>query len=99
MSRLLISEEAFWDIKEAIGYYSQISESISEKFKEQLSKGLDYIVSNPLTITLKYKIVRSYNLRSFPYQIHFIYEEERVMIVGVFHGKSNPKSWEDRLDH
>lgn len=97
MNNLLVSEEAFWDIKEAVGYYSRISENVANNFKEKLAEGLDYIVLNPLKISLKYKTIRTYNLHNFPYQIHFIFEEERVMVVGVFHGKSNPQSWEDRL--
>lgn len=100
MNRLLISEEAFWDIKEAIEYYARISsENTANRFREQLEKALDYITLKPLSLALKYKMVRTFNLKRFPYQIHFIYKEEQVMVMGVFHAKSNPESWEDRLEY
>ena len=98
MNRLLISEEAFCDIKDTIEYYSRVSsEKIVNKFRTQLEKGFDYITSRPLSLELKYKSIRTYQLKQFPYRIHFIYEEGRVMVMGVFHEKSSPKSWEDRL--
>lgn len=31
------------------------------------------------------------------HQIHYLYEDDKVMLMGVFHGKSDPQSWEDRI--
>lgn len=95
---LWISEEALYDIEEARSYYFGTSvENLKRRFREQLIKGLQYISSNPLELALKYRNIRTYNLKIFPYQIHYLYEDDKVMLMGVFHGKSDPQSWEDRI--
>jgi len=96
--QLLISEEAFWDIEDAVKYYSEIpAENLDNRFLKQLKDGLNKITKKPLHYALKYKQIRIYNLKNFPYQIHFSVEENRILVLGVFHGKSDPKSWEERL--
>ncbi|MGC4130568.1 MAG: type II toxin-antitoxin system RelE/ParE family toxin [Bergeyella sp.] len=95
--QLLISEEAFWDIEDAVEYYSEISENLENRFLKQLKEGLSRITKYPLHYALKYKQIRICNFKNFPYQIHFSVEENRILVFGIFHGRSNPKSWEERL--
>ena len=96
--RLLVSEEAYLDMVDAINYYKNLSyRNLANRFKEQLKEGMDYITRYPRHFAIKYRGVRIYNLKKFPYQIHYLLEENVVMILGVFHGSSEPESWESRL--
>lgn len=92
--RLLLSDEATWDIQEAFDYYSLIlSENLEIRFLVNLEEGLNYIAVNPKKLAVKYKQCRIYNLSQFPYQIHFTIEKNTVLVFGVFHEKRNPTSW------
>ena len=96
--RLLVSDEAYWDMVEAIDYYKSLSPgTLEDRFREQLKEGMDYITRYPQHFAIKYKGIRIYNLKRFPYQIHYLLEGEVVMVFGVFHGSSDPNSWENRL--
>jgi plasmid stabilization system protein ParE len=35
--------------------------------------------------------------RRFPYEVFFVEDEERVVVLSVFHAKRNPKSWLERV--
>ncbi len=96
---MLVSEEAYLDMRDAINYYKRLSvRNLDNRFKERLKEGMDYITRYPRHFAIKYKGVRIYNLKKFPYQIHYLLGENVVMILGVFHGRSEPESWESRLE-
>lgn len=98
--KLLLSDEAYYDILDAIEFYRILaSPKIENKFREQLKFGIDYISKNPLNLSVKYRNIRIYNLKNFPFQIHFLVMEDSIYVIGIFHGKSNPKSWIDRMNN
>jgi toxin ParE1/3/4 len=35
--------------------------------------------------------------RRFPYEVFFVEDKERVVVLSVFHAKRNPKSWQERV--
>jgi plasmid stabilization system protein ParE len=37
-------------------------------------------------------------IRRFPYQIFFILEKNRIVVLAVFHTKRRPKRWQARTD-
>ncbi|MDR2815840.1 MAG: hypothetical protein LBB62_03960 [Proteiniphilum sp.] len=54
--RLLVSDEAYWDMAEAINYYKSLSPgTLVNLFKEQLKEGMDYITRYPQHFAIKYK--------------------------------------------
>jgi len=36
-------------------------------------------------------------VRKIPYEVFFVEDEERVVVLSVFHAKRNPKSWRERV--
>ena len=95
---LLIAQEAYYDIEDAITYYGDKSgEELKNRFKEQLTHALKYITVHPRSLAVKYRGIRICNLDYFPYQIHYLLEDKKVIVFGVFHEKINPKSWNKRL--
>ena len=35
--------------------------------------------------------------RRFPYEVFFLEDDERVVVLSVFHAKRNPKRWQERI--
>jgi len=93
--QFLILEEALLDIEDAIEFYDTLQ--VQQKFARKLRDGLNYVEQNPLHLTVKYSNVRIYNLRPYKHQIHYRIVEQQIQVVAVFYGKSNPKSWKDRV--
>ncbi|MBA3985855.1 MAG: hypothetical protein H0X63_04605 [Flavobacteriales bacterium] len=61
--RLLLSNEASWDIQNAFDYYAEIPyENLDTRFSQNLEEGLDYIKLNPEKIAVKYNQILIYNL-------------------------------------
>ena len=95
---LLFSDEAFYDLSDACDFYKNVvSEKTENNFKEEIRLGINYLQENPLNLAVKYKNVRIYNLKHFPFQIHFLIKEDTILVIGIFHGRSNPISWTDRI--
>src|SRR5690606_21935433 len=96
--KLLISDEAYWDIADAVDYYRHlVYESLENKDRTQLKAGFYYSTENTEHYAIIYKGIMIYHLKSLPYQIHFLLDKENILVFRVFHGKSNPNAWEKRL--
>jgi len=47
---------------------------------------------------LRVRLIADYALtRKFPYEVLFVEDDERVVVLSVFHAKRNPKRWQDRI--
>jgi plasmid stabilization system protein ParE len=60
------------------------------------SEMAEAIERTPFQFPLVYKNVRRALTRRFPYQIFFVAEEERVVVLAVFHARRDPKIWQGR---
>lgn len=54
------------------------------------------ILRSPHQYPKIHKIVRRALTRRFPYEVFFVEDGERVVVLSVFHAKRNPKRWQAR---
>ncbi|MFQ5632611.1 MAG: hypothetical protein ACE5I1_27905 [bacterium] len=45
-----------------------------------------------------YKHVRRALLRRFPFGIFYFLDKSSIIVIAVYHGKRDPKSWQSRLN-
>lgn len=95
--KVLVSDEAIFDITEASFWYDSQKKRLSKKFQQDIKKGIDYLSKEPKTLQIRYKNVRIYFTKIFPFGIHYVIQENTVKVIGVFHSNKNPKSWSSRL--
>lgn len=93
---LIIRPEAEAEITEAFVWYEERVTGLGSDFLLNVDASLQAIRRNPYHFPLVYKKLRRALVRRFPYQIIFILEENRIVVLAVFHGKRNPKSWHDQ---
>ncbi|KFE98448.1 plasmid stabilization system [Chryseobacterium formosense] len=88
---LSIAEE---NIEEATEYYANISLKVLKSFNKQLDLSISRIVTNPY-FQKKYRDIRAFPLKKFPYIIFYeINEEEKMIyIVSVFCTHQNPEKY------
>lgn len=92
--KLLILEEAFFDMEDAIEFYD--TPQTQQTFAKRLHEGLKKVGKNPLLFAIKYSKVRIYNLSPYKHQIHYRIIDKSVQIIAIFYGTSDPNSWLER---
>lgn len=88
---LRVSTRAQKEIENAVDYYGLYSTTAPLRFIEAVQNAYSTIASKP-HFRVRYKNVRSYKIRKFPYSLFFVVDEEKnaVLVLSCFHNKRNP---------
>jgi plasmid stabilization system protein ParE len=81
---------------ESIAWYESQRENLGIEFAAEIDRILEKVSENASQFPQIRGDVRRAFLRRFPYGIHYIKEDDRVVIIAVFHVKRNPQLLEDR---
>ncbi|WP_298148892.1 type II toxin-antitoxin system RelE/ParE family toxin [Flavobacterium sp.] len=89
--RILVSPRAQKEIENAIDYYALNSTVASRKFIASVATAYQILSEVPF-FTVRYKDIRSFKIKYFPYSLYFVVYEERkvVRVLSCFHNKRNP---------
>lgn len=88
-----ISEAAEQDTRESFLWYEEQKEDLGGEFELHFLSALELIRETPLIVQKRYKGIRIFFMRKFPYGIHFKVEQKTVTIIAVFHTSKNPTQW------
>jgi len=82
------------NIEDATDYYAGISMKVLRNFNKQLDLSINRILINPY-FQKRYKDVRAFPLKKFPYIIFYEVDEEEKMIyiLSVFCTHQNPEKY------
>jgi len=58
---------------------------------------IESVLRTPEAYTPIYKKTRRALVRKFPFGVHYIIEEETIVVLAVFHASRNPKEWKKRI--
>ncbi len=88
------------DILNAVSFYNEISVELAEQFLSRLEEANSEISDQPLSFQIKYGEVRTYNLKQFPYLIHFVFRksESLILVLAVIHSNRNPIDYSSRIN-
>ena len=96
-SRLIVRPEAEAEIAEAFDWYEDQVPGLGSDFLLCLDAIVSAILRSPAYYPRVQKIVRRGLTRRFPYEVFFLEDGERIVILSVFHARRNPKRWQDRI--
>jgi plasmid stabilization system protein ParE len=88
--------EAQAELADAIDWYEARSVGLGAQFVLAVDAAVARIARDPETYPVVYRDVRRARLRRFPYALFYITRPERVIILACFHGRRNPRSWQQR---
>ena len=94
---LIIRPEAETEMAEAFDWYEARVHGLGSDFLLCLDAVFNSILRNPQQFPQIHKVVRRALIRRFPYEVFFLDEKERVIVLSVFHAKRNPKIWRERI--
>ncbi len=91
-----IRPEAEADLDETRRWYEQQRQGLGDDFLLCFEEALDKVRRNPAIYPIVYKHLRRGLIRRFPYGIFYFVEADTIVVVGVFHGRRDPKRWQLR---
>ena len=96
--QLIIKPEAECDLEEAVDWYENRQPGLGQEFLECVEEVFNRIRVMPTTSPIARHSARLALVRRFRYVICYIFENDTVYVVSVFHSRRNPNAWHDRLN-
>ncbi len=84
------------DLREAIGWYGDISPNLANRFRVVVDSSFKAIADSPAVYPLAFDDVRFVRVRTFPYLVFYRVVGDISHVLGVFHGASDPAKWRQR---
>ena len=97
MYKIHFVKEALFDIEDIVLWYEEQRMGLSYDFELCLEAGVDAILRNPDAFQKKYRNIKVRFISRFPYGIHYRFEKNEIIVIGVFHTSRSPKNWSKRL--
>jgi plasmid stabilization system protein ParE len=94
--RLIIRPEAEAELAEAFDWYEGRVAGLGAEFLLCVDAILNAILRNPQQYPQVHRAVRRALTRRFPYEVLFVGDDDRVVVLAVFHARRNPKHWQER---
>ena len=94
--RLIIRPEAEAELTAAFDWYEERVAGLGDDFLLHVEAVLQALLRAPRQFPHVHRSVRRALLRRFPYAVFYVEDEERVVVLSVFHAKRNPRQWQDR---
>jgi len=92
--RLIVRPEAEAEMSNAFDWYEDRVSGLGSEFLLCVDAVFNTILRKPQQFPHIHRIVRRALVRRFPYEVFFVEDDERVVVLSVFHAKRNPKSWQ-----
>ncbi len=92
----VIRPEAEADLADAQRWYEERREGLGDDFLLCIEETLDRIRRNPEIYPLVHKDARRATVRRFPYGVFYRAIGRDIIVLGVFHGRRDPRSWQSR---
>ncbi len=95
---LIITPEAEADMEQAFRWYQAQRIGLGEDLITCVEKVFDRITHFPEIHAITYRNVRQTLVRKFPYVVCYVFENDRVEVIAVFHAHRDPTSWQARVE-
>lgn len=98
MSReIIIRPKAEAEMTAAYDWYENRVRGLGSDFLLSVDAVIHAIARTPQHYQIIYKDIRRALTKRFPYEVFFIEEQSRIIVLAVFHAKRNPESWKKRV--
>ena len=84
------------ELDEAVGWYEKRKRGLGMELKEAVNQMLARIAEAPGRFHPVQGEIRRALLRRFPYAIHFLTEQDAIVVLAVFHTRRDPRNLEGR---
>jgi len=92
--RLIVRPEAEAEIADAFDWYEDRVPGLGSDFLLCLDAVFSSIARTPQQHPRVHNIIRRALTRRFPYEVFFVEDNKRVVVLSVFHARRNPVKWQ-----
>lgn len=92
----IFRREAREELDEAYNWYEDQQAGLGEDFLDCVDEKINRILQMPESCAVVRKDVRRAVIRRFPYAIYYRIVVDRIIVIAVLHGRTNPKKWRSR---
>ncbi|HEX6716633.1 MAG TPA: type II toxin-antitoxin system RelE/ParE family toxin [Pyrinomonadaceae bacterium] len=85
------------EFDDAISWYQERREGLGRELRVAVEQQLGRIALTPYQFACVKGEVRRAVLQRFPYSIYFIVEDDRIVVLAIFHARRAPSQLEDRF--
>ncbi len=96
MKRVLLLAEARQDVLDIVHGYERERKGLGKVFREALRQSIQHVRQAPLASPVVYENLRRALVDRFPYAVFYRVDPGAIIIIGVFHGRRDPKTWQQR---
>ena len=97
MRALVLTPEAFDDLRVASRWYEERRRGLGATFEQAIDAALMRMQRVPLSFPAVDESFRRAIVKRFPYDIYFSFDDQRVLVVLVIHTARDPKVILERL--
>ena len=94
---LEIHPSALADLKSAVNWYLQHSETAASKFVSEVDRAIGLVIEAPSRWPAAEDDTRRFILNRFPFAIVYREKPDSIQMLAFSHGHRNPEYWKDRL--
>jgi plasmid stabilization system protein ParE len=95
--KVIIKPLAYEDLDAAINCYESQQKGLGVRFLQSFEISINKIGNHPLHYATYYKNVRRHLLKIFPYKIFYLVVDDKVYVLGIYHGKRSNRFINKRL--
>ena len=95
---ILVRPKAKADIREAARWYEEQRAGLAAQFLLSVEQAMGGLRATPKMHRIVVDDIRRKLLQRFPYFLYYQVEETRVVVLGLFHTRRDPQTWQDRVD-
>jgi hypothetical protein len=93
---VIIRPEAEVEIRGMHEFYGTISEELGDDARDSVAESIDRIQQFPELYASTYGKVRPVPIRQFPYILSYVFEFERIVVLGLVHSSAPHEIWNQR---
>lgn len=93
---IIIRSGAEGEMMEAYDWYEARVPGLGSEYLLAVDATLHAIARTPEQYPVVHKSIRRALTRRFPYEVFFLDEVERIVVLAVFHAKREPAVWQER---
>jgi len=94
---IIVRPVAEADIDEAHAWYECKQPGLGRDFVSRVDAAFVKLGASPDLGILVHKQLRRPAVERFPYGVFYVIEDQRIIVVGVIHGRRAPRVWKRRL--
>ena len=90
-------EQAEAEFLAMVEHYAEIRSDLGSRFRSAAFNTIDIAMKHPLHGGQSEGVARKRRVRGFPFNVIYLNEPERLLIIAVAHHKCKPGYWQSRI--